>query len=171
MSSIEERLGMANSFTRHIVTQAAMSVALLMLLGVVFLTVTAFGREAAPELASYLQSDRLETRRLAVLALSCLGMDAVDAVPMLCDTLNAEEPLMRFWANAALGKIGPVARQATAALQRRLDDHDPNVRWGATAALARIDLAAIREQDGNRLLTDPDPGVRRQAATIRAMIP
>lgn len=137
----------------------------------VFLTVTAFGREGTAELALYLQSDRLEIRRRAALALSRLGADAVDAMPILCEILNAEEPLMRFWAAATLGKIGPAARQATAALQSRLGDHDPNVRWGATAALARIDLMAIREQDWNRLLSDSHPGVRRQAATIRAMIP
>jgi HEAT repeat protein len=90
---------------------------------------------------------------------------------MLCETLNDEETLVRFWAAKALGNIGPGAREATASLRQLLDDDDPNVRWEATAALAKIDLAAIRDEDWNRLLRDPDPGVREQAAAIRAMTP
>ena len=76
-----------------------------------------------------------------------------------------------FKAAKALGNIGPGARHAAASLLQLLDDDDPNVRWEATAALAKIDLASIRDEDWNRLLADPDPGVRGQAAAIRAMTP
>lgn len=137
----------------------------------VFITVTACGGEAALELAPYLRSERIGTRRRAALALSRLGPEAVDAVPMLCETLHDDETLVRFWAAKALGNIGPEARHAAAALRQLLDDTDPNVRWEATAALAKIDVAAFRDEDWSRLLTDSDPGVRQQAATIRAMIP
>jgi HEAT repeat protein len=132
----------------------------------VFLTVATFGRDAIGDLVPYLQSDRLETRRRTALALSRLGPDAADAVPMLCETVNDEETLMRFWAAKALGNVGPAARPAAESLRRLFDDADPNVRWEATNAIAKIDLAAITQDDRNRLLADPDPGVRQRAAMI-----
>jgi HEAT repeat protein len=133
----------------------------------VFLTVATFGRHAAADLASYLQVDQPETRRRAALALSRLGPDAAATVPALCEALKDESLLVRFWAAKALGNIGPDARQATASLVQLLDDADPNVRWEATNAIAKIDLAAITQDDRNRLLADPDPGVRQRAAMIR----
>lgn len=134
----------------------------------VFLTVATFGRDVTADLVPYLQADRTELRRCAALALSRLGPEAVAAVPMLCETLNDTETLVRFWAAKALGNMGPHARWAAASLLRVLDDRDPNVRWEATTAIARIAPAALTEEQWNRLLADPDPGVRQRAAMIRS---
>lgn len=133
----------------------------------IFLTVATFGPDAAAELAPYLQADRLDTRRRAILALSRLGPDAVVTAPGLTELLKDESVLVRFWATKALGNIGPKARQATASLLQLLEDGDPNVRWEATTAIAKIDPAAFTEVHWSRLLADSDPGVRQRAATIR----
>lgn len=133
-----------------------------------FMTVTAFGREAVVELLPYLRAEELETRRRAALALARLGPDATAAVPALCDALQDEADSVRFWAAKALGNVGPGARPAIVALRQVLHDADPNVRWEATTAIAKIDPAALTENDWNRLLSDPDPGVRQRAAAIRS---
>ena len=136
----------------------------------VFLTAAEIGRDAVDELTPYLQSPFPETRRRAALALSRSGPEAADAVMHLSEALRDETAYVRFWAVKALGSIGPNASQAIPLLLPMLDDTDPNVRWGAVSAIGEIAPAAMVEDSWNRLLNDPDPGVRQRAAAIRSTI-
>ena len=136
----------------------------------VFLLASGFGREAVDDLVPYLRSPVPDTRRRAALALSRLGPAASDAVPVLCETLKDQSAFVRFWAAKTLGKIGPDARRASEYLLPLLDDTDPNVRWEAVSAIVKIDPTAITENGWQRLLNDPEPGVRERSASIRSTI-
>jgi HEAT repeat protein len=136
----------------------------------IFLTAAEIGREAVDDLTPYLQSPFPETRRRAAMVLNRLGPEAADAVMHLSKALRDETAYVRFWAVKALGSIGPNASQAVPLLLPMLDDTDPNVRWGTVSAIGKIAPAAIVEDSWNRLLNDPDPGVRQRAAAIRFTI-
>jgi HEAT repeat protein len=136
----------------------------------VFLLASVFGREAVDDLVPYLRSPVPETRRRAGLALSRLGSEASDAVPVLCETLKDQSAFVRFWAAKTLGSIGPDACRAKDFLLPLLEDADPNVRWEAVSAIVKIDPTAITENGWQRLLNDPEPGVRNRSASIRSTI-
>jgi HEAT repeat protein len=136
----------------------------------VFLLAATFGREATDAVVPYLKSPFPETRRRAAIALSRLGPAANGAVPILCGLTADESAVVRFWAARTLGSVGSDAYPAKDSLLTLLHDADPNVRWEAMSAIAKLDPTTITEDAWQRLLNDPEPGVRQRAEAIRSAI-
>ncbi len=80
----------------------------------------------------------VEVQRCAALALSAIGPDAKDAVPVLITSLQSDNAKLRAYAAHALGAIGPAAGDAAIALIDVITDKDPVVRREARDALKRI---------------------------------
>jgi HEAT repeat protein len=133
------------------------------------------GDRAAPsELARLLDHADLEVARGAALAMGNIGgREAAQAVPVLRQALQDDDPAARQLAAAALANIGPDAAAAVPQLAAVLTDADPTVRRNAALALSRIgppargaiaDLArALRPEE-------PNAEVRRFAAEALAHI-
>lgn len=89
------------------------------------------------------------------------------AVPGLAQALKHPDVRVRRSALDTLEVLGPLALPALTALRQALYDHDRFVRWSAVRAVGKLDLsdASLVVPDLTRLLTDPDVGLRRAAAT------
>jgi HEAT repeat protein len=94
------------------------------------------------------------------------------AVPRLASSLADPDPRIRRSAIDVLDLLGPLAMPAGKALASALDDSDRFVRWSAARALSHLGPPAVGEASARltRLLSDPDPDVRRAAADALARI-
>lgn len=122
---------------------------------------------AAPALAKVLESEDLVARQQATLALSKIGVDALElalrcpvaavrrhavilldrrtgelsrAVPMLARMLSDRHAGVRRAAAVSLGRCGAWARCAIPALLHALSDDDPEVRWWSALAAAGLSM-------------------------------
>src|SRR5262245_25400511 len=98
---------------------------------------TAFGQSAddVQKLLALLKDKDISVRQTALRELAKLGPDAVDAVPVLIGSLNADNEEHRQVATAVLGKIG---KPAVPALQKALKGEAAMVRRQSVLALAKI---------------------------------
>ena len=77
-------------------------------------------------------------RRHAQLALSAIGPEAKDAIPLLIESLAAEDLEVRGTACYALGKMGAAAAEAVPVLEKRLQELDGGSRTSFIWALMQI---------------------------------
>ena len=119
---------------------------------------------ASSKLLKFLADDRVAVRDRAVDTLAKRGDVAVAALRTLLDTQSVLARRNAVW---ALTRIGTPA--ALAAARSALDDADPSVRLVAgRCAASHRDTAAVEQLV--RLFRDPEPAVRREAATALGRI-
>lgn len=90
------------------------------------------GRAALPELIKALESEHPHVRSGAAKAISWIGADATEAIPLLAKNLADAEANVREQSAEALGKIGPTALPR---LKESLRNDQAPVRAGAALAL------------------------------------
>jgi HEAT repeat protein len=110
-------------------------------LGTVVRTLAAIGSAAVPELCKALEKKDPLQREFACNALSQIGSEASQAVPLLAGLLQDEHPGVRAWAAIALGKIARKS-EAIPLLVETLSHSDAYHRLRAAEALAAIGPAA-----------------------------
>jgi len=89
----------------------------------------------------HLRTDE-EIRHMAVVGFYALGPIGKDAVPVLVELLNDQDPDVRLNAADCLGNIGPDAKAAVTALLPFLNDTSRDVRFASTVNLGRIHMDA-----------------------------
>lgn len=90
------------------------------------------GRAALPELIKALENERPHVRSGAAKAISWIGADATEAIPLLAKNLADADANVREQSAEALGKIGPTALPL---LKESLRSDQAQVRAGAALAL------------------------------------
>ena len=101
-----------------------------------------------------------QSRRSAVMEVA--GRLAPSAIPVLAESLAADEPPVRLGIVEALGKLSHSV--ASAYLQRALSDADDAVRREAVRALSRLGTRGLTRRFAAMSETDFSPAVRQAAA-------
>ncbi len=87
-----------------------------------------------------------------------------EGLPYMRDALRDDEPVVRFAACMALGLVKDKGSRGM--LETRLEDTDASVQTGAIYALHRLGDYRHTSRLADRLLRDPSPGVRANAAMV-----
>jgi HEAT repeat protein len=94
-----------------------------------------------------LRDNDWQVRTAAAMALEEIGPKAIEAVPVLIQTLEKDKREdVRRAAAEALGSIKPTAMEAISALTQALQDQSAYVRWAAAKALRAIPERRLRER-------------------------
>ena len=125
-----------------------------------------FGQSTVPELTWYLDGKHMLWKE-AILALSKIGPEARQALPILHEMAQDEDTEVRMHAVRAIGKIGNNDETCLRTVTGYLDDPDRYVRRNAVNALGDMwdGEEEILEAIAARL-KDPDAGVRLAAVDI-----
>ncbi len=121
---------------------------------------------AVPYLADLVETADPGTRYLAAMALSKIGDEAENAVPVLLQALRADDMFLRMATTGALIAIGV---PAVSGLIRALFDQNAAVRRASAKALGKIGskdaINALKVA-----VNDSDPGASRLAAEALARL-
>ena len=95
-------------------------------------------------------------------ALAVLGRLSPSAIPLVAESLNADDPHLRRGVVEVLGRLTHPA--ASACLQKALADADAVVRRDAVRALSRFGTRGLSRSFSTLAASDPSPSVREAAA-------
>jgi HEAT repeat protein len=119
-------------------------------------------RVAMPALLEALKDDNDEVRALARDALDNIGEPLEGDFPILSLALRDEDPDVRAYAVGAIDSLGPDSWAEITQVRALTEDSDPYVAEEAKKTLQRMEKNILEEL--TRLLKDPNPDVRRNAA-------
>jgi HEAT repeat protein len=130
------------------------------------------GRQALPPLMTVLTNPQSPLRGCAALSLSLLGTNALPAVPILIEYLQATTDLA-LCATTSLGKLQQEPHLVVPALINTLQDSRPEIRCAAARALGQFgDQARPAQPALVNLLSDTDEGTRYAVTNaLRAIAP
>jgi HEAT repeat protein len=134
----------------------------------VILAIGFCGKPAVPILVNTLTNKANDTnvRANAASALGEMGVDAMDAVPVLINCLEEPQPISTL-AMDSLGALGLEPELCVAALADKLQEPDPEKRKQALFGLSQFHTHARSVLPSiENLLTDKDLGVRMAATNV-----
>ena len=120
------------------------------------------GQPSVSALASAAKDGDSTTSLRALWALSLIGPEAKEALPVLVKLLDHPHERIKAGALYALGEMGPAANTATDAIVRAMRTSSALVRYQAVLAQGKIGTVAL--SDLRNLLQDELPEVRADAA-------